>query len=65
MEIILGRWPGKLLAFAYLLFFIHVTNTAVRELTHLLALMIYRTTPQLVFDIVIIVVSAYAVFMGL
>lgn len=65
MEAILGRWPGKVLALFYLFFFIHSNSVIVRELTHLLSLMIYNATPQPVFDVVIIILSAYAVYMGL
>ncbi|WP_027366145.1 GerAB/ArcD/ProY family transporter [Desulfotruncus alcoholivorax] len=65
LEDILGLWPGKILAFFYLLWFIHITSIMFREYSEFLTDVFMPETPLVVFPVVATLVIAYAVTKGL
>ncbi|MGI6308521.1 MAG: GerAB/ArcD/ProY family transporter [Dethiobacteria bacterium] len=64
-ESILGRFFGKLLGLAYLFYFICFTAFTAREFAAFMATSFMPHTPILVFSISIILLSTYAVYLGL
>lgn len=62
---ILGRWPGKLLGFLYLFYFIHICSYMVREFGDFLDEVFVPKTPPIILQMVIIVMAAYTVKLGL
>ncbi len=64
-EVILGRWPGKLVALLYIWFYIHVSAEIIREYGVFLVSAFMPETPMIVFEILIVAVAAYAVRNGL
>ena len=62
---ILGLWPGKILAFLYLLWFIHITSIMHREYSEFLTDVFMPETPLVVFPIVTTIIIAYTVKKGL
>lgn len=65
LEEILGLWPGKVLAFLYLLWFIHITSIMYREYSEFLTDVYMPETPLVVFPVMTTLVIAYAVKKGL
>jgi len=64
LEDILGRYGGKFLAFAYLLFFIRTTSITAREYSEFLATTVMPDTPMPVFIVGVILMAGYAVYNG-
>ncbi|WP_161486059.1 GerAB/ArcD/ProY family transporter [Desulfotomaculum copahuensis] len=62
---ILGKIPGKAVGLLYLFFFIQPPAIVVREFGELLAVSMLPTTPQILFAMLIVSVSAYALYYGL
>lgn len=62
---ILGKMPGKAAGLLYLFFFIQPPAIVVREFGELLAVSMLPATPQIIFAIIIVSVSAYALYHGL
>lgn len=65
VELILGRWPGKLAAFLYVLWYIHINGEIIREYGSFLVAAFMPETPISVFMLLILAISAYAVRNGL
>ena len=64
-EIILGKWPGKLVGLIYIFFYIHMTSIVIREIS---ATVIGTLLPKTSFEtvtFVLFIASFYAVKMGL
>ncbi|OPX87887.1 MAG: Spore germination protein YndE [Pelotomaculum sp. PtaB.Bin013] len=64
-EVILGRWPGKVVALLYIWFFIHMNSEIIREYGSFLVSAFMPETPIIVFELLIMVIAAYAVRNGL
>lgn len=65
VEVILGRWPGKFVAFLYVLWYIHINALIIREYGSFLVAAFMPETPISVFMLLILAISAYAVRNGL
>lgn len=65
IEKLLGPWLGKIIAFFYVLFFLHVNGVIVREFGELVAAAIMPQTPQVVFAILMVAVCSYGLHQGL
>ncbi|NHM28387.1 GerAB/ArcD/ProY family transporter [Desulfofundulus sp. TPOSR] len=65
IEKLLGPWLGKIIAFFYVLFFLHVNGVIVREFGELVAAAIMPQTPQVVFSALMVAVCSYGVYHGL
>lgn len=64
-ESILGRILGKLIGLAYIFYFISLNAFVVREFSSFMAISFMPHTPIHVFSISIILLSTYAVYLGL
>lgn len=65
-EEILGKVPGKIVGFLYIwLFFLQIGSGVVREFGSFLVTVLMPDTPLIVFNIVVVIVAAYAVRNGL
>lgn len=65
LPLVLGKIPGKLVGFAYILFFIVVVGTVLREAQALLyGTGIFRQTPNMIVGLLIIAATTYAVSAG-
>lgn len=62
---ILGKVLGKTVGFLYVWWFLHSASEVVREIGDFLKTELMPTTPLLVFNIIMIVVTGYAVYQGL
>ncbi|MGB9802441.1 GerAB/ArcD/ProY family transporter [Desulfofundulus sp.] len=65
VEKLLGPWLGKVLAFFYVLFFLHINGVIVREFGELVAATIMPQTPQVAYACLIVLVCSYGVYHGL
>lgn len=61
----LGRFLGKLVGLLYVLFFIHMAATVIRQFGDFLTTAFMPFTPILVFNLSLIVLAVYAVYAGL
>jgi spore germination protein KB len=64
-EVILGRWPGKVVALLYIWFYIHINAEIIREYGTFLVTAFMPETPMIVFELMIMALAAYAVRNGL
>ncbi|MBP2072064.1 MULTISPECIES: GerAB/ArcD/ProY family transporter [Thermoanaerobacterium] len=64
LEDIFGKILGKIIAFFYLLFFIHLTAIMIRELYEIMRSAFMSKTPPIVFSFSLMVVASYAVTKG-
>ncbi len=64
-EVILGRWPGKFVALLYIWWYIHMNAEVIRQYGSFLFSALMPETTIIVFEIVIMVIAAYAVSNGL
>lgn len=64
-EVILGRVPGKIVSFLYLFTFLQSSSLAVRQFGLFLVTTMMPYTPIIVFSIVLVAVTSYAVRNGL
>lgn len=62
---VLGRWPGGLIAFFYVTFFIGQAALVVRDFRTIMLTVFYVQTPDIVFEVLIIIVIVYTVRNGL
>lgn len=65
VEVILGRWPGKVVAFLYIWWYIHMNAEVLRQYGSLLVAAFMPETPISVFMLLIMAIAAYAVRSGL
>ncbi len=65
LQIILGKWPGKIVAIFYLFFFIHTNAFIVREFGEMITIQVMHRTPVIVINAVMVLLAAYAVRSGL
>ncbi|MFA7467474.1 MAG: endospore germination permease [Desulfotomaculaceae bacterium] len=65
LEDILGQWPGKVLGFLYLLYFIHITSLMAREYGSFLVDVFLIGTPITVVNAIGLIISAYIIKLGL
>ncbi len=64
VEDIFGKILGKIIAFLYLLFFIHLAIIMIRELLEIMRSTFMPKTPPIVFSFVLMVVASYAITKG-
>lgn len=64
VEDIFGKILGKIIAFLYLLFFIHLAIIMIRELLEIMRSAFMPKTPPIVFSFVLIVVASYVITKG-
>ncbi len=64
-EQILGRWPGKAVAVLYIWWYFHMNAEIIRQFGSFLVVAFMPQTPLIVFELLIVVVAAYAVRGGL
>ncbi|WP_434578419.1 GerAB/ArcD/ProY family transporter [Thermoanaerobacterium thermosaccharolyticum] len=64
LEDILGKFLGKIIAFLYLMFFIHITTIMLRELLEIMRSAFMPKTPPIVFPFLLMVVASYAATKG-
>jgi len=64
-EVILGRWPGKVVAFLYIWWLIHLNSEILRQFGSFMVSAFLPETPIIVFELLIMVIAAYAVRNGL
>jgi spore germination protein KB len=64
-EVILGRWPGKVVALLYIWWYIHMNAEIIRQYGSFLVTAFMPETPIIVFEIMIMAIAAYAVYNGL
>ena len=65
LQTVFYTWPGKALGLSYLFFFIHTNSIIVREFGELIKHTIMPQTPLVVFNVVILLLCAYAISGGL
>ncbi|MFZ5596159.1 MAG: GerAB/ArcD/ProY family transporter [Bacillota bacterium] len=65
LQDILGKWPGKIMLFLYLLFFFHTNGLIITEFSGLMSSTVMPNTPQLIFSVLVLLVCAQAVWGGL
>lgn len=65
LQSILGTWPGKITGVFYILFFLHSNGIITREFGDLLETLIMPKTPPIVFHVIMVLLSAWAVRGGL
>ncbi|WP_257875705.1 GerAB/ArcD/ProY family transporter [Thermoanaerobacterium thermosaccharolyticum] len=64
VEDIFGKILGKIIAFLYLLFFIHLAIIMIRELLEIMRSAFMPKTPPIVFSFVLMVIASYAITKG-
>ncbi len=64
-EVILGKWPGKVVAFLYIWWYIHLNVEVLRQYGSFLVAAFMPETPISVFMLLIMAIAAYAVRNGL
>jgi len=64
-EEILGKVPGKIVTFLYILWFLHTNALVISECGNFLLTYMMPDTPVIAFNIIIVAVAAYAVRNGL
>ena len=62
---ILGKIPGKLLAAAYALMFVHFGSVILNEGSSLIRITIFTQTPGVVLDVVWVVLAVYGAYLGI
>ena len=65
LQTVFYTWPGKTLGLLYLFFFLHTNAIIVREFGELITATIMPQTPQMVFNVAILLLCAYAIRGGL
>jgi spore germination protein KB len=63
--LIVGKYLGKVIAFIYILFFLHITSVIIREFGEVLSSFLLQKTPLTLIIAVTIIVSASAVRNGI
>jgi spore germination protein KB len=64
-EIILGKWPGKIIGLIFIFFYLHLTSVIIREVsTTINGTLLQKTSPETI-TIVIFITCAYTVKKGL
>ncbi|MDF9408403.1 MAG: Spore germination protein YndE [Pelotomaculum sp. PtaB.Bin013] len=64
-EVILGRWPGKVIALLYIWWLINLNSEILRQFGSFMVAAFMPETPIIVFELLIMVIAAYAVRNGL
>jgi len=64
-EVILGRWPGKVVALLYIWWYIQVSSEVLREFGSFMVSAFMPDTPLIVFELLIMAIAAYTVRNGL
>ncbi len=64
-EIIIGKWPGKVIGFVYILFYLHLTSIIIREISSTIQSTLLPNSSLQGITIIIFLASAYSVKMGL
>ncbi|WP_042356004.1 GerAB/ArcD/ProY family transporter [Bacillus rubiinfantis] len=61
---LLGKWPGRILGYLYVIYFVYLAARVLRDFGELLTATIYTATPLFFLMSVLILTSAYAVTKG-
>lgn len=64
-EIILGKWPGKIVGLIFIVFYLHMTSIIIREVSSTVSAYIMTGSSLEVITIILFVISAYTVKKGL
>lgn len=64
-QIIIGKWPGKVIGIIYILFYIHLSSIIVREITSTIHETLLQNISLETITIIIFLACAYSVKMGL
>lgn len=64
-EVILGKWPGKLVGLLYVCWFLHMNAEVIREYGSFMVTAFMPETPIIVFILVVVSIAAYATINGL
>jgi len=62
---IAGKWPGRIIAFFYVLYFIYTASLVLRDFGELLVTTFYTNTPLIVINTLMILTIIYGVHKGL
>ncbi|HHW40594.1 MAG TPA: endospore germination permease [Syntrophomonadaceae bacterium] len=62
---LLGPWAGRAVGMVFGLFFLYLNGVVIREFSELLVSLVMPETPLVVFDILIVSLAAYGVYLGL
>lgn len=65
VDLIVGKIPGKVISFAYIVFFLWINAVIIREFSSFLAAAFMPETPELVFTVTIMILAASLVRNGL
>ena len=65
LQTVFTTWPGKALGLSYLFFFLHTNTIIIREFSELITTTIMPQTPQVVFNVAILLLCAYSIRGGL
>jgi spore germination protein KB len=60
-----GRWPGKILAAAYIFFFVHVAAVILSQGANYIHTAFLRETPLLAIELLLLSVAVYGVYLGI
>ena len=64
-EIILGKWPGKIVGLIFMVFYLHLTSLIIREVSATISRQILTGSSLESITIILFIISAYAVKKGL
>jgi len=62
---LLGPWAGRAVGIVFGLFFLYLNGVVIREFSELLVSLVMPETPLVVFNILIVSLAAYGVYLGL
>jgi spore germination protein KB len=64
-EIILGKWPGKIVGLIFIVFYLHITSVMIREVSSTVSRQILPASSLEVIAIILFIICAYTVKNGL
>ncbi|CAM4371136.1 GerAB/ArcD/ProY family transporter [Paenibacillus tarimensis] len=65
LSLVFGRWPGRLLAVLYILYFFYISARVLRDFTELLIIDVLPETPLEIVTLLFILTVIYMVYMGI
>lgn len=64
LQKIVGKWPGRLIGFLYIVYFIYIASRVLRDFGELLTTTIYNSTPLFLINTLMIITLIYAMHKG-
>lgn len=64
LQMVFGVWPGRVVGFVYLFFFLAVVSTISRELEEIMSIAFFQYTPSVMFSVTAVLLSAYLIYNG-